>query len=70
MTKLLRKNVKFEWNNECQNSLDELKKMLTIAPVLTFPSSSGDYVIYSDTSRKDLGCVLMQYEMIIVYAFR
>ena len=59
MTKLLRNNIQFGWTDECQNSFDELKKWLTIAPVLTFPSSGGGYVIYSDAFYKSLDCVLM-----------
>ena len=47
MTKLLRKNVKFERMDESQNSFDELKKWLTTTPILAFPSSKRDYVIYS-----------------------
>lgn len=30
-------------------------------PALTVPSISGSFVIYSDASRKGLGCVLMQH---------
>ncbi|KAG8474681.1 hypothetical protein CXB51_031149 [Gossypium anomalum] len=33
ITKLLRKDVKFEWTEECQRSFEELKKLLTEAPV-------------------------------------
>nr|GFB90763.1 hypothetical protein [Tanacetum cinerariifolium] len=31
------------------------------APILILPSGSGGFQIYSDTSKKGLGCVLMQY---------
>ncbi|KAA3477304.1 DNA/RNA polymerases superfamily protein [Gossypium australe] len=34
MTKLLQKDVKFEWSNKCQRSFDHLKALLTEAPVL------------------------------------
>ena len=37
LTNLLRKNVKFVWNEECQGSFDELKACLTSASVLTLP---------------------------------
>ena len=30
----------------------------------------GGFVIYSDASRKGLGCVLMQHGKVITYAFR
>ena len=35
LTKLLRKGVKFEWDEKCQSSFDQLKKILVEAPVLT-----------------------------------
>uniref|UniRef100_A0A2N9H1P0 Reverse transcriptase n=1 Tax=Fagus sylvatica TaxID=28930 RepID=A0A2N9H1P0_FAGSY len=54
-------NAKFEWKEECEKSFQELKQRLVTAPVLTIPSSSGGFVIYSDASRKGLGCVLMQH---------
>lgn len=38
--------------------------------MLTLPSDSSGYVIYSDASRKGLGCVLMQEGMVIAYESR
>ena len=35
LTKLLRKGIKFEWTNKCQNSFEQLKGVLVEAPVLT-----------------------------------
>ena len=34
LTKLLRKGVKFEWTDKCQDSFEQLKEMLVEAPVL------------------------------------
>ena len=59
LTKLTRKNAKFEWDDECERSFQELKNRLVSAPILTIPSFGGGYVIYSDASKKGLGCVLM-----------
>ena len=59
LTKLLKKNVNFVWNEECQGSFDELKACLTSASVLTLPVTGLEYVVYSDASRNGLGCVLM-----------
>ena len=70
LTKLLKKNAKFEWTEECQQSFDELKRCLTTAPVLNLPADGGGYVVYSDASRKGLGCVLMQLGKVISYASR
>ena len=35
LTKLLRKGIKFEWTDKCQNNFEQLKEMLVEAPVLT-----------------------------------
>ena len=35
MTRLLQKNVKFEWSEKCQSRFEKLKAFLTEAPVLT-----------------------------------
>ena len=70
LTRLTRKNAKFEWTNECERSFQELKQRLVSAPVLTIPSSSSGFVIYSDASHKGLGCVLMQHGKVVAYASR
>ncbi|KAG8473004.1 hypothetical protein CXB51_034923 [Gossypium anomalum] len=70
MTRLLRKNVKFEWTKECQQSFEELKKLLIEAPVLVQPESGKEFVVYSDASRNGLGCVLMQEGKVVAYASR
>ncbi|TXG50919.1 hypothetical protein EZV62_023443 [Acer yangbiense] len=49
---------------------DERWLLLVSAPILTLPSSGGGYVIYSDASKKGLGCVLMQHGKVITYASR
>nr|GFA43756.1 retrotransposon protein, putative, Ty3-gypsy subclass [Tanacetum cinerariifolium] len=58
LTKLMRKGEKFVWNEEREKSFEELKQRLIYAPVLTLPSGSGGFQIYSDASKKGLGCVL------------
>ena len=37
MTRLLQKNVRFEWSEKCQASFEKLKAFLTKALVLTHP---------------------------------
>ncbi|KAG8498740.1 hypothetical protein CXB51_005107 [Gossypium anomalum] len=70
LTKLLQKDVKFEWSEKCQKSFDQLKILLTEAPILVQPESGKEFVIYSDASLISLGCVLMQEGKIIAYASR
>ena len=37
MTRLTWKNVKFEWNDQCEKAFQELKRRLTSAPILVVP---------------------------------
>ena len=67
LTQITCKNAKFVWTEECEKSFQELKQRLVTALVLTIPSNLGGFVIYSDASRKRLGCVLMQYSKVIAY---
>jgi len=70
LTKLLRKDVKFVWDDKCQESFEKLKSLLTKAPILTLPTEGKEYVIYSDASHHGLGCVLMQEGKVVAYASR
>ncbi|CAL2271226.1 unnamed protein product [Prunus armeniaca] len=45
LTRLTRKDVTFEWTEECEQGFQELKKRLTTAPVLARPDNSGNFVI-------------------------
>ena len=59
LTKLTRKDVKYDWVDACQQSFEELKGRLTSASVLALPNGRDGFVVYSDVSRRGLGCVLM-----------
>ena len=51
LTKLTRKDVKYDWVDACQQSFEELKGRLTLAPVLALPNGRDGFVVYSDASR-------------------
>ena len=68
LTRLLRKGVKFEWDDKRQSSYERLKEILVEAPVLIQPTSGRDYTIYSDASRIGLACILMQDGKVVAYA--
>ena len=68
LTKLTRKDVKYDWVDAYQQSFKELKGRLTLAPVLTLPNGRDGFMVYSVASRQGLGCVLMQNDKVIVYA--
>jgi len=70
MTQLTQKGVKFEWNEACEQSFQELKKRLTSAPVLIIPERDVGYTVYCDASREGLGCVLMQNGKVVAYGSR
>ncbi|KAL0554257.1 hypothetical protein IC582_008174 [Cucumis melo] len=70
LTQLTRKGAPFVWSKACEDSFQNLKQMLITVPVLTVPDGSGSFVIYSDASKKGLGCVLMQQGKVIAYASR
>ncbi|GJS14068.1 retrotransposon protein, putative, ty3-gypsy subclass [Tanacetum coccineum] len=56
--------------DERNESFEELKWRLVSAPILTLLSGSGGFQIYSNASKKGLGCVLMQHGKMIAYASR
>ena len=70
LTKLTRKDVKYDWVDACQQSFEELKGRLTSAPVVALPNGRDGFVVYSDASRQGIGCVLMQNDRVIAYASR
>ena len=70
MTKLTRKEVKFEWNDSCDRAFHELKRRLTSAPILVVPERGQEYSVYCDASKDGLGCVLMQSGRVVAYGFR
>jgi hypothetical protein len=51
------KTARFVWMDECEQCFQELKRQLVTAPVLALPMESGNFVVYSDASKKGLGCV-------------
>ncbi|KAA0067821.1 reverse transcriptase [Cucumis melo var. makuwa] len=70
LTQLTRKAAPFVWSKACEDSFQNLKQKLVSAPVLTVPDGSGSFVIYSDASKKGLGCVLMQQGKVVAYSSR
>ena len=70
LTQLTRKGQPFEWNSKRESAFHELKTRLTTAPILTLPSGTENFMIFSDASYKGLGCVLMQNGKVIAYASR
>ena len=57
LTRLTRKNAKFQWDDDCEKSFQEFKTCLASKPALTL------------SSRQGLGCVLMQRGNVVANAF-
>jgi hypothetical protein len=70
MTKLLKKGVKFSWNEKCEEAFHTLRAHLTTALVLAQLDTSRSFDVYCDASGTGLGCVLMQDNRVIAYASR
>ena len=69
LTKLTRKSESFIWGKEQKVALETLRKKLCEAPVLTLTEGVEDMTAYYDALYHGLGCVLMQREKVISYAF-
>ena len=65
-----KKSVRFLWNQQCQDSFDTLKQLLTTAPVLKVVDPSKDFVVCTDASKEGLGGVLTQEGHVICYEYR
>jgi hypothetical protein len=60
MEKLLRKDTKYQWNDECQHFLDTLKEKMVITPILIFPYWEKTFHVHVDASTISLGAILAQ----------
>ena len=58
--KLTEANVDFAWTSECQSSFDALKKLLSTAPILSYPDFSAEFILDTDASNHGIGAVLSQ----------
>lgn len=60
LTDLLKTNRKFVWTEEAQKSFEDLKSILSSAPVLHSPDFSQPFFIHCDASKTGIGGVLVQ----------
>ena len=63
---------KLEWNEECDNNFNELKKQLCQSPVLCHPDFNKTFILDTDASFDRIGAVLSQkdennHERVIAY---
>lgn len=58
LNKLLRKGVKWQWGTECQQALDEVKRIISSSEVLVHYSTEKPLVLATDASAHGVGAVL------------
>ena len=72
--KSIRTRIKELWNDDCQQSFDKLKDLLTSAPILAYPDYNKPFLLETDASEEGLGAVLSQEQdgkvKVIAYASR
>ena len=62
LKQLTRRSVEYKWSDECQQSFDELKRLLTSEPVLKLPDSSGRFILDTDASAVAIAAVISQQQ--------
>jgi len=58
MEKLLKKNVTFCWNKDCQKILDVLKGKLVTVPILVFSNWKKEFHVHVDASCISLEAIM------------
>jgi hypothetical protein len=70
ITSLQRKEKKFQWTEDCEKSIQRLKKLLTSAPILRIAYLNKYFVVCTDACKEGLGEILSQNGFIIFYESR
>jgi hypothetical protein len=65
ITELQKNDVKFDRSPKCNEAFEQLKVLLTTAPVLAQPDIEKPFDVYCDASGIGLGCVLIQEGRVI-----
>ena len=57
---LLKKDTKFQWEKEFQESIDKVKNKMAIAPIFVFRYWTKEFHAYANASSIVIGMVLMR----------
>ena len=68
LRKLTEKEVPFYWESQQQEAFDQVKKLVTSAPVLKFYNIAEEVTLQCDTSDKGLGATLLQNGQPVAFA--
>ena len=55
ITSLQRKGKKFQWTTKCEMSFQQLKQLLTSAPILNIVDLNEDFLACTDACKEGLG---------------
>jgi hypothetical protein len=70
ITSLQTKEKKFRWTKDCEKRFQQLKKLLTSAPILRIADPNEDFVVCTYACKEGLGGVLNQNGFVICYESR
>ena len=74
LTRLLQKDVPFDFGTDCKNAFEELKKALVENPILIYPNFNEQFLLTTDASAFAIGAILSQgpigKDLPIAYASR
>ena len=68
--RLTRKDTEWAWTEEQEKTFQDVKKLVTHAPILSYYKPNGDLGIQCDASQKGLGATLLQQGKPVVYISR
>ena len=60
LTGLTKKDAKLIWDDDCEQTVQSLKKALVQPPVLAYPTRDGHFVLSTEASDMGMGAVLEQ----------
>ena len=60
--KLLRKDVKIKWTEDCQKAFDKIKEYLLNPPILIPPTPGCPFILYLTVQEASMGCMLGQQD--------
>jgi hypothetical protein len=65
ITSLQRKEKKFQWTKDCEKNFQQLKQLLTDAPILRIVDPNEDFMVCTDACKEGLGGVLSHNGFVI-----
>ncbi|UYV60307.1 hypothetical protein LAZ67_1000791, partial [Cordylochernes scorpioides] len=60
LNNLLKKDVKWKWDEECETAFSKLKNMITSKPILAIYNPKYPIHLYTDASQEQIGSILKQ----------